>query len=222
MTWLAQAQDKPGADKTEKPGTQKPAPEKTLPVPAPKDQPGVKPATGEKDKNAPQKATTPSPGAPKTEPPKADAAKATPTMTEWDKLAGEWVSANFEFDGRSYPADGRWSLIFEKQKNQELTKITGNAPTMVFWTGPVRLDATKSPNEITLVLPALIGERVQRGIYTLQGDHLTIAWATGFDAARPTNFSAQPDIQTKENMHIQAEPNQFMATWVRKKAPAPK
>jgi uncharacterized protein (TIGR03067 family) len=236
MTWLAQAQDKPGAEKS---GTQKPALEKpALPTPA-KDQPGTKTAPTEKDKGAPQKQAVPlekgpvpPAGAAKSEPPKTESmkkeaaknepAKVLSALTDWDKLKGEWVSANYEYDGRSFPADGRWNVIFATEKDKQTIKVTGNPPTLVFWTGQVRLDGTKTQREITLVLPALIGERLQRGIYSLQGDYLTIAWATGFDSPRPASFAVKPDVETDDNKHVKADPSWMIATWVRKKPPAPK
>jgi len=129
-------------------------------------------------------------GAPKTDPtparisPVPDTSPDTTRMVEWDKIKGKWSSVQFEYEGQVYPSEGRWNLIFEK----DAISWTGFVPAQVLWSGTIQLDGTPRPREITLVIKSLTSFRLQKGIYTIDGDNLAICWATGFDGERPDKF----------------------------------
>lgn len=206
-----------------------PLPTKTEPAktdPTKPTPPQADPAKSATPKTDPTK--TPAPQAktpvPVGEAPKKDAPKETPKeapkpvseQVDWEKLKGEWISVRFEYEGKVTEARDRWTISFEKETTRiignpmlmvkDIMKWSGNAPTMLFWSGPVRLTATAKAKEIDIIIKGLVSERLQKGIYHLNGDNLTICWATGLDSIRPQYLTTEE------------ESGLFLATFVRKPA----
>lgn len=180
------------------------------------------PAKSATPKSDPAKTPVPVGEMPKKEPLKEtpkDAPKPVQEQVDWEKLKGEWISVRFEYEGKIYEARDRWTISFEKETTRiignpmlmvkDIMKWSGNAPTMLFWSGPVRLTATAKSREIDIIIKGLVSERLQKGIYHLNGDNLTICWATGLDGIRPQYLTTVEDSGL------------FLATFVRKPAKAP-
>ncbi len=114
--------------------------------------------------------------------------------TDQQKLQGKWTVESFEFN--AMPVESMQGAIREFKDDQyTLTPISGET-----YSGTIKLDATKTPHQIDLVMP----DRTLKGIYEIDGDALKIAYALEGDA-RPTEFASKPDSGAALVIHKRAK-----------------
>ena len=106
------------------------------------------------------------------------------------KLEGKWKIESFEFNGM--PVEALKNAVREfKDAKYTLTPASGEV-----FNGAVKLDSTKKPKEIDLV----INERTLKGIYELEGDTLKISYVLEGDE-RPKELASKPDSRTVLVVH---------------------
>jgi RNA polymerase sigma factor (sigma-70 family) len=121
---------------------------------------------------------------------KRGAAKAAP-KTDLDRLQGVWKLDHAEINGgtaRNLEALKKVRLVIKGDKIT-LGKDEGHDET-----GSIKVDSTKQPKEIDLILTGPAGNPLTNpGIYKLDGDKLTICYAPHLDNGqdRPTEFDTK-------------------------------
>jgi uncharacterized protein (TIGR03067 family) len=112
------------------------------------------------------------------------------TDADQEKLQGKWKVESFEFNGK--PVEALKNAIREfKDGKYTLTPASGEV-----FNGTVKVDSTKKPKEIDLV----INERTLKGIYELDGDTLKISYVLEGDE-RPKELASKPDSRTVLVVH---------------------
>jgi uncharacterized protein (TIGR03067 family) len=105
------------------------------------------------------------------------------------KLDGEWTVVRAEKDAKQLP-DGERKATKVTIANGVLTIDTGKRQESVTFT----LDETTKPKSIDL-RPVKLPNQLERGIYKLDGDELTICWGgTDKPDARPSEFKTSKDF----------------------------
>ena len=107
---------------------------------------------------------------------------------ELEKLQGEWKVVSVDFRGKELDAD--------TIKKMKLLVVKGNE-----WMAPSggnlsikRIDPTKNPKELDLVLAAKGMEGVYPGIYKLDGDTFTFCRPASGKGERPKDFKAGEEV----------------------------
>jgi uncharacterized protein (TIGR03067 family) len=111
-------------------------------------------------------------------------------QTDKEKMQGSWQLIDGRVDGEKIDVEGFGS-----------THIYGDTMTLPFGEpspASFKLDATKKPKQITLILKTLGTEGKMNGIYSLDGDDLTFCFTNkGNDAAPPRDFAAKKGSDNK-------------------------
>jgi RNA polymerase sigma factor (sigma-70 family) len=111
-------------------------------------------------------------------------------QTDKEKMQGSWQLIDGRVDGEKIDVEGFGS-----------THIYGDTMTLPFGEpspASFKLDTTKKPKQITLILKTLGTEGKMNGIYSLDGDDLTFCFTNkGNDAAPPRDFAAKKGSDNK-------------------------
>ena len=110
----------------------------------------------------------------------------TDAKSEQEKMQGKWKIVRCEFSGQDQPqplgtedtiSDSKW--------------LRPNRRTAEY---RLELDPSKDPKCVDLSADRL-GARKLKGIYSLDGDRLTICYAYEPELPRPTEFKTTPDVK---------------------------
>jgi uncharacterized protein (TIGR03067 family) len=106
--------------------------------------------------------------------------------SEEEKMQGKWKIVRCEFSGRDEPQPvGIEDTIGDKKW------LRPNRRTAEY---RLKFDATKDPKWVDLSADRL-GDRTLKGIYSLEGDKLTICYAYDPELPRPTEFKTMPGVR---------------------------
>ena len=110
---------------------------------------------------------------------------------EMAKFQGTWKFVSVKVDGMKMP-DRAFTKATVVLKGDQWTVCEGKGCAAKL---TVRLDPTKKPKTIDLVDMDVEKERFIRGIYSLQGDTLTVCYHRDpeQEGDRPTEFATKPD-----------------------------
>lgn len=114
--------------------------------------------------------------------PKTPEPPAVPAKTDWDLIQGTWQIVGLEAHGRPEPARNYQSNQIIFIKDRVILREWGYPPLEFTFT----LDANRTPKTIDLTGKGV----VVRGIYTLNGDDLTLS--VGLGGMRPAEFVTRP------------------------------
>lgn len=111
-----------------------------------------------------------------------------------DELQGKWIVQSFEFNGA--PVETMLQAVREFQGDKyTLTSASGET-----FSGTIKLDESQTPRHIDLVMP----DRTLKGIYSIEGDALKIAYTLEGDA-RPTELASKPGSGVALAIHKRAK-----------------
>jgi uncharacterized protein (TIGR03067 family) len=116
----------------------------------------------------------------------ADDPKQDDVKKEMAQFQGTWECVSVEVDGKKTPYKGFTVVL----KGDQWTVCEGGrcAAKVTF-----ELKPTKKPKTIDLVDTDVEKKRVIRGIYSLEGDTLTVCYRESEKGDRPTEFATAPD-----------------------------
>jgi uncharacterized protein (TIGR03067 family) len=105
---------------------------------------------------------------------------------EMAKFQGTWKFISMEVDGTKTPYKGLTVVL----KGDQWTVCEGDrcAAKVTF-----ELNPTKKPQTIDLVDVDVEKKRLIRGIYSLEGETLTVCYRNSEKGHRPTEFATKPD-----------------------------
>jgi len=106
-----------------------------------------------------------------------------------EMLRGTWELESLEVQGKNLPtpAGTGGSIVFAKDRTL-IWKDPGKPEKI----GNYTIDAGKTPKQIDLIVSSKADSKPIQGIYTLEGDKLTIAFSTeGPKGKRPSNFKGE-------------------------------
>jgi uncharacterized protein (TIGR03067 family) len=106
------------------------------------------------------------------------------------ELKGKWAVSSVQSSGTILSADGGITVVWEfRSREVEITQTDpGDQParSVIY---PITIDRTKQPEQLDASSP--LNQRVGfTGIYTIEGDTLTICWNVG--VFRPQHFESSP------------------------------
>ncbi len=102
--------------------------------------------------------------------------------TDHDHLQGHWFIHSMEKNGKEIPSERIKSidLVVEFSGDKLIQKVDGK----IIREARIRIDSTATPKTIDTTFEEL----VEKGIYKLDGDELTICTGTKPSSVRPTKF----------------------------------
>jgi uncharacterized protein (TIGR03067 family) len=106
---------------------------------------------------------------------------------EADRLAGAWRFTSLAFDGKPTPEAELNKLDVRIKDGQWIVSAGSDIKAQTTF----RLDPTQNPKTIDIIPQPGKGELVQ-GIYSLEGDQLTICDRSVDNGERPTEFGTEP------------------------------
>lgn len=119
----------------------------------------------------------------------ADDIKQDAVKKEMAKLQGTCWFVSLEVEGKKYP-DKHFNKNTVVLKGDQWTVCDGDRCAAKV---TLELDPTKKPKTIDLVDMDVERKRVIRGIYSLEGDTLTVCYRDSEKGDRPTEFATKPD-----------------------------